>query len=243
MLRTVQLSNLIDYNISLFHITICLKHPDGFPFLLFREDLLAYLSLILFNQTVGSTDNSLRRPIVLFQLEYFRIGIHFCKIQYIVNICSPERIDTLRIIPYHTHMLMIFCQLQHNAVLGIVGILIFIYQNVAKLLLITCQYFGMISEKNKSIKEQIIKIHGIRLPATIPITMVNIPDRRHLGSTITFISLLIRGISRRRNQVVLRIRDTCLHTTRFIDFLIQPHFFYDRAYQTFTVCRIIDGKL
>ena len=153
ILLPAQFGYLVDYNIALFHITVCLIHPDSLSPLLFRKDFLANLPLILFYQTVGCRDNRLGGTIILFQLKNFRTRIYLCKIQNVINIRPPERINTLRIITHHTDVLMLFRQLKHNTVLGKVGVLILIHQNIAKLRLIAGKHIRMVAEKQESIKQ------------------------------------------------------------------------------------------
>ncbi len=104
-----QFGYLIRHNITLFHIAVCLEHTDSFPFLFFGEYGFPYLTLILLNQAVGSTDNGLCGAVILLQFEDFRIGVDFRKIENIINIRPTERIDTLRIISHHTDTLILLC--------------------------------------------------------------------------------------------------------------------------------------
>ena len=143
---TTQSRYLIRHNIPLFHITVSLKHTNSLSLFLFGKHLLTYLPLILRNQAIGSTNNGLSGTVILFQLEHFRIRINLRKIQNIINIRSPERVNALSIVAYHTYTLTLFGKLEHDTVLGIIRILILIYQHIAKLLTITCQYLRKITE-------------------------------------------------------------------------------------------------
>ena len=95
-----QFSYLIGYDIPFFHITVSLKHANRFATFFFREYFFPNLTFILFDQTVGSTDNGLRRTIILLQFKDFRIRINLREIKDIINIRSTERVDALRIIAY-----------------------------------------------------------------------------------------------------------------------------------------------
>lgn len=120
-----------------------------------------------------------------------------------------------------------------------IGILILIHQNVTELLLITRQHLGVVPEQQECVEQQIVEVHRICLPATLPISLVDVAKRRNLGCTVSFVSLLVVGIACRRNQMILGIRDTRLHHPRLVHFLIQPHFLDNGTYQAFTVCRIV----
>jgi len=146
MIFPTKFSYLISNDIPFFHITICLKYTDSFPFLLFGKYGFTYLALILFYQAVGSTNNGLCGTIVLLQLENFRIRICLRKVKDIINIRSTKRVNALCIIANNTNMLIFFRQLQNNAMLRIISILILINEYISELVLITCQYFRIITK-------------------------------------------------------------------------------------------------
>ena len=63
------------------------------PSVVFAENRLAYLILVLRNERIGSIDNVLRRAIVLLQLEKLGVGYLVLHIQNVVDIGATERID------------------------------------------------------------------------------------------------------------------------------------------------------
>ncbi len=238
-----QFGYLIRHNITLFHIAVCLEHTDSFPFLFLGEYGFPYLTLILLNQAVGSTDNGLCGAVILLQFKDFCIRIDFRKIKDIVNIRSTERIDALCIIPYDTNTLVLFGELQNDAVLGIVGILIFVYEHITELLPIAGKHIRKITEQNVGIYQQIIKIHSSRLAAPFPIAGIDVTDSGHLSRHIAFIRFLIGSIACRSDQMILSIGDAGLHSPRLIGLFVKPHFFDDGTEQALTIGSIINGKL
>ena len=238
-----QFSYLIGYDIPFFHITVSLKNANRFATFFFREYFFPNLTFILFDQTVGSTDDGLRRTIILLQFKDFRVRINLREIKDIINIRSTERVNTLRIIAYHTNTLIFFRQLKYNAMLGIIRILILVHQHITELLPITGQHFRKVAEQNIRIHQQIIEIHSSRLTASFPVTGIYFTDSRHFGCHISFIRFFVGGISRRRNQMVFGTRNAGLHHPRLICLFVQSHLLDDGTDQTFTIRRIINGKL
>ena len=53
ILLPAQFGYLVDYNIALLHIAVCLIHSDGLSLILLRKDLLANSPLVLLYQAVG----------------------------------------------------------------------------------------------------------------------------------------------------------------------------------------------
>ena len=238
-----QFSYLIGYDIPFFHITVSLEYTNGFTSFLFRKYFFSNLAFILFDQTVGSADNGLRRTIILLQFEHFCVRVNLREIENIIDIRSTERVDTLRIIPYHTNTLILFRQLEYDAMLRIVRILILIHQYITELLPVTDQHLRKVTEQNISIHQQIVEIHRSRLPAPFPVTGIYITEGWHFGCHVPFISFFIGGISRRRNQVVFGTRNACLYHPRFISLFVQPHLLDDGADQAFAIRRVINGEL
>ena len=179
----------------------------------------------------------------MFQLENLGVGINLGEVEDVVNIGPAEGIDALCIIPHHTYVLVILSQLQHNAVLCKVGILILIDQNIAELILIAGQHLGVVAKQQESIEQQIIKIHCIRLPASFPIPAVDIADCRHLCRTVSFVGFFVIGITVRGDEMILGIGNARLHYSGFVYLLIEPHLLDDRAQKAFAVRRIVNGEL
>ena len=111
--------------------------------------------------------------------------------------------------------------------LRIVRILILVHQHITELITITRQHIREITEQDISIHQQIIEVHCPGLATSLPVTGINITDSRHFSGHIAFISLFVSGISRRSDQMIFGIGNTCLYDSRLIGLFIQPHFLND----------------
>ena len=58
-------------------------------------------------QTVGCLDYPLRATVILFKLEQLRTFELFCKIKYVVNVCSTESINALGVVTDSTNVQML----------------------------------------------------------------------------------------------------------------------------------------
>ena len=239
----MHLYDSVSHDFPLFHVTIGREHRNRFTRILFREYLFPDLLTVLGNQTVGSLHDGLRRTVILFQLEQARILIRLRKVQYIVNIRSAEGVNALRIISHHTDTLVLLRQLPHDTVLYKVGILILINQHIVELRGIAFTNLRMLLEQQISIYQQVIEVHYSPLPAAFPVTQINIPYGRHLGSTVTLKNFRISRIGLRQYQMILRIADSTQYSPRLIRLVIQLHFLDDCLYQTFRIIRIVNGKM
>ena len=154
-----------------------------------------------------------------------------------------ERIDALGIIAHHTHLLVLVGELEHDAVLGIVGVLILVHQHIAELRGILQTDVGMVLEQEEGMHQQVVEVHGIALPAALPITAVDVADGGHLRLHVRLLDGCIRGIGIGQYQVVLGIADAALHGARLVGLVVQLHFLDDALYQALGVRSVVDGEV
>ena len=98
-------------------------------------------------QTVRRIYDILRRTIISFQFENTATRILVLELQDIIDIGSPERIDTLRIISDHADTSVYFAQALYNQMLGKIRILILVHQHKLKKAPVLLQYVRMIAEE------------------------------------------------------------------------------------------------
>src|SRR5579864_8209234 len=77
-----------------------------FTFDIFRPEVFWYLSLVSLNDFVGCRYDTLCTPVILFQFHHFYIFVVFLKLENIFYRGSPETVNTLGIIAYHTYILV-----------------------------------------------------------------------------------------------------------------------------------------
>ena len=188
---------------------------------------LALAAHVVLDDTVGGVQNISGGAIVLFQTDRFCPGENLLKVEDIFNRSTAKFVDRLVIVANDADVVGAARQQPHQMELRNACVLVLVHQDIAELRPVACKHLRTVAEKQKGIEQQIVEIHGIRLPATLPVAAVNIAYGRHLGRTIAFVGFFVVGIARRRHEVVLGIGDTCLHRTRFIHFLVQSHLLDD----------------
>ncbi len=99
------------------------------------------------DESVGAVQNCLGGTVVVGQDHLMGSWISFFKLQNIGNGCSSKLVNRLIIITYHADVFGLGGQKFYQLVLGIVGILIFIHQNVFEFLLIGSQDLWALFEK------------------------------------------------------------------------------------------------
>ena len=181
--------------------------------------------------------------IVTLQFENATSGIKALETQDIVDVRSPEGVDTLGIVTYHTEVSLLATKLLHDLMLGKVGILILIHQNVAEEGTIASPHIGMVTKKQVGLQQQIVKVHRTRLPTTLLVTLVNLPNEWHPTLHIALYQLPVRVIPLSGYQSVLGIGNAALHHTDTVGLIVELHLFQDGFQQTFRVGRVINRKI
>ena len=81
------------------------------------------------------------------------------KIQDIIDICSPETVDGLVVIPHHAEIFVLSRKQPYQLELGGIGILVLIHHDVFKPLPVKLQHLGKFPEEYHGIHDEVVKIH------------------------------------------------------------------------------------
>ena len=168
------------------------------------------------------------------------LRIILLEIKDILNFCSTESIDRLRIITHDAQVLMSLAQLLQNQILSEVRILILIDHYVPESSCNALKSSRIITKQDIHIQEDVIEIHHSGLLALSSIQFVDVADSRFLGCCIILHGSGIAAIRRRRNQIVLSHGYTTQNILRLIDLIIQLKFLQAGLDCTHGITRIID---
>ena len=138
---------------------------------------------------------------------------------------------------------MLLGELPHDAVLGIVGILILIDQDVGKLRGIACQHLGMVLKQEVGVEEDIVEIHRTCLAATLLVAQVDFARLGHLGMAVVGHGKSIGGIHLGGHQAVLGIRNAALDDIGFVHLIVELHLLDDGLEQALRVGLVVDGEV
>ena len=120
-------------------------------------------ALIVADDCVSCVKDMTCRTVILLQLDHLCPRESTLKIQDIADVRTPELINGLIIVAHHAEVLIFSCQQLNEAELGRICILVLIYHNVFKPLLIILQHIGIGTEQINRLKDQIIEIQCIVL--------------------------------------------------------------------------------
>ena len=125
-----------------------LMYGDRLTDRLLREDILGDLVLIICDDLPRSLDDGLRGAVVALELEGAGVGEGLLEAEDIVQVRPAEGVDTLGIIADDEDSTLVLHQLACDHVLGEVGILILVDEEVVDAILPELQHVGVLAEED-----------------------------------------------------------------------------------------------
>lgn len=170
-------------------------YPDDFvAFAKCRPQFFRLTIFISCDHRIGCVENGLRRTIILFEHDGFRVREILLEILNITNIRASERINRLVGIAHHrnprrsdtacpSHMWIgLFSRinagkLTYEHILRMVGVLILVHENITELMPVIFAHLWATLEQFDGAHDQIVKIHGIRHGQTVLVLRIHHGDQ------------------------------------------------------------------
>ena len=197
---------------------------------------------VFLDYRVRGIHDYLRRPVVLLQTEQLAVRIILPEVQDILDSGAAECINRLGIIPDDTDVAMELAQLLQNQILGRIGILVLVHENVVEPGCDVFQRGRIVTEQYVHVQQDIVEIHHAGLLAFRRIEHIDVADFRLLRMGVIDDSLGILFIYFRRDEVVFRHGYAAEHILRLVDLVVKFQFFQARLYGTDGITGIIDCK-
>ena len=214
-------------------------HGDGVSCGIGCPELLALSTKVVGYYGVGCIQNRLCGTIILFQTNHAASFVLAFKVENVLNGCPPEAIDTLVVIAHHADILISPCQQRGQQILGVVGVLILIHQNIAEFPLIVAAHILMLCQKADGDVDDIVKIQSVvflQPGLVLHIGLSNMQRPEVAGLLCPFQHLL------GRNHFVLLLTDGAEDILGREGLVIQSHVSDDLLHDAGRIIGIIDGK-
>ena len=231
------------YEVGLIYIAVSEVVSYTLALLAHAVYLLGYAMGIVADKAVGSIHYHLCAAVVLFQFEKLGIGVLCLECQDIINVGSAEAVDALCIISHHTHAIVTADKHAHNLVLGVIGVLVFVYQQVAETGGIFLGHLRMLRKKHPCVRQYVIKIHGLGSQQSTVVGRVDVDHTRNHGTVVLIPEGAVGRIICRLHQRILGSADAATHQRRPVSLLVEPHLLDERAHKVLAVGCIIDGEV
>ena len=139
------------------------------------------------------------------------------KLVNIAQVRTTELVNALVAIAHHAYVLIQFSEQQHNAVLRLVGVLIFVNQDVLKALLVNAKNLWVLLKETHHIHQEVIEIHCTRTLEAQLILGINLRMATHDDVLCTIVCTC------RCDEFVLPQTDTRLCSASWVLLDIKAH--------------------
>ena len=129
-------------------------------------------------------------------------------------------------------------QFTHQLVLGVVGVLVLVHEDVAELAAVVVRDFGELLEQKDGAANQVVKVEGVSGAQTLRVDGVNLRD----GLLVRVIASHAGCVRLGADQLVLQRGDAVAHGLSGELLGVQVELFNDEAQQALRVGRIVDGE-
>ena len=187
---------------------------------------------------IRRVQDRLRGAVILLKLHHPGVRPGLFKGQDILKIRAPKAIDALVVIPHHTDVSIPLREEMDELELNIIGILVFVHQDIAESLLIKGEDLGILSEELHRFQKKIIKVKRIIPAKTLLIGCIAV--RNPFPAKVSSLLLLeiLRGDSR-----IFRGGDSGEHRPLPKALRIDLELLEELTHHRALVLRVIDGKV
>ena len=113
------------------------------------------------DQLGGHAEDALRAAIVAFQAYDVNVGIIVLEFENVVQIAHPPAVDRLVRVAGDGQIGIFYRQRPGDGVLGEIGVLIFIDEDVAIAVVEALADFSIFAQQRRDVQEQVVEVGGI----------------------------------------------------------------------------------
>ena len=127
--------------------------------LLFRKAFFLHPVFVVLNDPVGYLHDLVGGAEVLLQAEKPGAGVFCFKVQEVVDVAAPERVDGLPVIT-HAEKIVAGRQQPCELLLQVVGVLVFVHQDKGEMTAVAVAHLAMIPQQVADQQQDIVEIHS-----------------------------------------------------------------------------------
>ncbi len=177
------------------------------------------------------------RAVILLELNHLGIGKILLEVEDVGDIGAAPGINRLVVVAHNHQVLVLGSEQVRNLVLHVIRILILVYADIAKTLLIFFEHLGAAAQKLKRPHEQVVKVHRVRgTQATLQLR-VNTRGLLFLRTRRAGAHLV------RADHGVFRRRDLGANHVDGVLLLLDGKRLHDIAHHAARIVIIVDGEL
>ena len=173
-----------DDHFSLLAVGIGFEDADRLALVALREAVFLHAFGVADDHRVGRIDDGAGRAVVLLQLEDHGVGKILLEREDILDLGPAEGVDRLRVVAHDADLRMQLRETADDDVLGVVGVLILVHQNIFELLLIARQHVGGVAQQDVGLQQQVVEIHRAVALAALAVDVVDVAEFGNLRLTV-----------------------------------------------------------
>ena len=201
----LQTLDLVDHEPGFVVLVLGLEAGDRDTAPLVRPQVLGRALGVVGDDRVGGVEDGLGGSIVLVENDHAGVGVVLLEVGDVADVRAPEPVDRLVGVTDHTEVAMSGGELLDQHVLGAVGVLVLVDQDVAEPLLVLGQDVGKGAEKLDRDHQQIVEVHRRRLEQALLVEAVDV------GDLLVIEALALVGERLVVDQLVLGLGDDGFH--------------------------------
>ena len=197
----------------------------------------------MMDKRVGGIDDGLGRAVVTLKFEQPRVRIALLESEDITYIRSAEGVDRLRVVAHYADVILRFGELFDDEVLGIVGVLILIDEDVLEDVLIVMERARILVEEQAEVGQQVVKIHRVSRLETKLVELIDIGHAVHAFDAVLLVDIGSEGIGLVVDEGILRGRDLREDDRGFVYLFVQLFLLADGLDQGLGIGRVVDREI
>ena len=185
---------------------------------------------------VGGVEDRLGRPVVLLEHDHRGVGERLLELEDVPNVSASKSVHTLVGVTHDADVAVLLGEHEDELVLGAVGVLVLVHEEVAEALLVVEQHVGMGLEQVHRHHEQVVEVHGagrMQPVLVLPIDVADLALEDRLGP---------RHVGLEVDQLVLGRTDGGVHRAGLKAFRIDVEIADDVARQAHGVGLVVDRE-
>ena len=201
---------------------------------------LALAAPVVLDDRVCRVQDVLGGAVVLLQADGPGLGVLLLEVQDVLDVGPPEPVDGLVVVTHHAEVLVPPRQEAGQQILQVVGVLIFVHQHVAELVLVVVQHLRLPLEQRHRVVDDVVKVQCVGGAELLLIGFVDfgvvlhppvVGRLRPLGEVLDGL-VLVLGVADGRQDAPGRIR-------LFVQVLLLQHVLDDPL----GVVGVVDGEV
>ena len=172
-----------------------------------------------------------------------KIRVVLLEVEDVLDVGAAETVNRLRIVTDHTEVLTQGRELLDDEVLGEVGVLVLVHQDVRELVLVLQKQIGEIPQQHVHLEQEVVEVHGLRPKTPVLISAVNLRDARPAGLVVFRHDLGMVGVPAGVDEVVFGVADPGLDASGLVDLVVHAQAFDDVLDECPAVLGVVNGEV